>query len=133
MCVSRRLVLLVAAFAALTAAGEKPKGLRAPQVEILEVMAHRTSEGTIEVDGRVRNCGERALDELTLGFEMIAPGGEVVTTQRGVLEGDHLEPGSEAEFHWRMRDSARVTSFQVTARERGHELEVAKPGPYPVE
>ncbi len=133
MGVSRRLVLLVAAFAALTAAGKKPKRLRPPEVEVLEVTAHRTSEGTIEVDGRVRNCGERALDGLTLGFEMIAPGGEAVTTQRGALEEERLEPGGEAEFHWRMRDSARVTSFQVTARERGHELEVAKPGPYPVE
>ena len=133
MNVSRRLVLLMAACAVLAMAGKKSKGIRAPSVEVVEISAHRTAEDTIEVDGRVRNCGDRTLRDLSLGFQLLASGGEVVTTQRGSVEDGPLQPGDEAEFHCQMQDPARAVKYLVTARDREIDLEVSKAGPYPIE
>lgn len=117
------------------AAGEaQRKGPKPPQVEMLELVAKRTTEGTVEIDGRVRNCGEKSLQNLVLRFKVLAPGQEVLTTQKGTISPEVLDPGEEAEFHWRMREPARGVTVLVTAMSRGeNELIVDKPGPYTIE
>jgi hypothetical protein len=127
------LLVLLALASLLCAADRKRKPAKGPDVRIVEVTAHR-SEGTVSIDGRVRNCGLKPLQRLTLIFSLRAPGRKVVTTQRGVIDDEILEPGSEAEFHWAMRDHARAVEFDVDAVDgSGRELIVEKPGPYPVE
>lgn len=114
-------------------ADRKPKP-KPPAVEVLAAAAKRTTEGTIEVDGRVRNCGEKPIQRLVLLFSILAPGDEVVTRQRGRVEQDLVEPGEEVEFHWQMREPARAVRFRVGATDReGMELRVLKDGPYPIE
>lgn len=135
MRLSRWLVLFVAVSMAFTAWSKpkEPKKPKTPELDVVEIRASRTSEYVVEVDGKVRNCGERTLSDVVLGFEMLAPGGEVVTKQSGSLEDAELKPGEESEFHWRMRDPARAVSFRVIAKDRKYELVVAHEGPHPIE
>ncbi len=129
-----RRALLALMVPMLVGAGEKKPKPKPPAVEVLEAAAKRTTEGTIELDGRVRNCGEKPIEGLVLLFNMLAPGDEIVTRQRGRVEQDVVEPGEEVEFHWQMREPPRAVRFRVGAADgREMELPVQKSGPYPIE
>jgi len=114
-------------------AGQKRKPPKPPEVRVIEVIARRT-EGLITIDGRVGNCGAKPIRRLTLLFHLRAPGGQVVTTQRGLTAEEVLAPGEESEFHWQMRDHARAVELMVGAVDASdNDLVVDRPGPYPVE
>ncbi len=118
--------------AALASAAPKP--VKKPVVEVVELEARRTTEGTLDVDGRVRNCGGKRLESVVLIFQVLAPGDEVVTTQKGELEESVLEPGEQAEFHWRMQDPARGVRVRVKATDHTKlDLGVANAGPFTIE
>lgn len=130
----KRAFLLLLALASLWCAlAQKRKSPRPPDVQIVEVTARR-SQGLVTIDGRVRNCGLKPIQGLTLLFNMKAPGGQTVTTKKGAIEEEWLEPSQESEFHWAMKDPVRAVEFQIEAVDRSaRELLVDKPGPYPVE
>jgi hypothetical protein len=114
-------------------AAQKRKAPRPPDLRIIEV-ASRRSEGIITVDGRVENCGAKPIPKLTLALHFRSTDGQVITTQRGVVEQGELAPGEESEFHWKLRDHARAVAFTVEAVDGSdRDLLVEKPGPYPVE
>ena len=130
----RRALMLLVALAPLWCGGaQKRKAPRPPEVRVMEVTSRR-SEGLITVDGRVANCGRKPMVKLTLMFHFRTTDGQVVTTQRGVVEAGELAPGEESEFHWQMKDHARAVDFTIEAVEgKERDLLVDKPGPYPVE
>jgi len=129
----RAFLLLVALASLLCLLAQKRKSPKPPEVQVVEVMARR-SEGVVTIDGRVRNCGLKPIRGLTLLFSMKAPGGQTVTTKKGAIEEELLEPNQESEFHWAMKDPVRAVEFQIEAVDSStRELMVDKPGPYPVE
>jgi hypothetical protein len=126
-------VALLALASLLCSASQKRKSPKPPEVEVLQVSARR-SERLLTLDGRVRNSGERPVLGLTLVFSMMAPGGQVVTRQKGAIEEPVLEPGEEAEFHWKMKDPVRAVDFKIEAVDGNErDLIVSKAGPYPIE
>lgn len=129
-----RLLSALVPLLVMAAGGAQHKAAKPPQLEVVELVAKRTTEGTVEIDGRIRNCGEKSLQNLVLRFKVLAPGQEVLTTQNGTVSPEVLDPGEEAEFHWRMREPARAVTVLVAAVSRGeNDLTVAKPGPYTIE
>jgi hypothetical protein len=129
----RRLVAFAILPLLALGAGDK-KGKGAPQAELVELTVQRTTERTIEIDGRVRNCGVKPIRRLVLRFKVLSPDGAVVTTQTGEISPEVLEPGEEAEFHWQMRDPARAVALRVEASALNEpELILARPGPYTIE
>jgi hypothetical protein len=127
-------VFALAPLLVLGAGDKKRKEPLAPRVEVLELTAKSTAERTVEIDGRVRNCGEKPIQDLVLRFKVLSPDQEVLSTQKGEISPNVLEPGEEAEFHWQMRDHARAVAVRVEASGRNEDLlSVAKPGPYPIE
>ncbi len=130
---AKPLFVLLALGSLWCAGPQKRKSLRPPEVEVVEISVRRV-ERLLEIDGRVRNSGERPLRGLILLFDLLASGREVLTTQKGAVEEEVLEPGGEAEFRWQMKDHVRAVSLRVNAVDRsGSELPVKRPGPYPVE
>lgn len=118
----------------LAAGGQRRKPPKPPDLEVLEITVHRTTERTVEIDGRVRNSGEKPLQKITIRFRVLAPDNATLTTQRGALEPGILDPGEEAEFHWQMREPARAVAVLVEAVDlRDAELLIAKPGPYVID
>lgn len=127
-------ILIFLALGSLLCAADKKRKSKGPEVEIVSLSVRRSTEGTVGIEGRVRNAGERPLTSLNLLFSLIAPGKEVMTTQRGVIDEELLEPGQDCEFHWMVRDHVRAVQLSVAAEEgNGHELNVKKPGPYAIE
>ncbi len=124
-------LLLVLALSLLGA--DKKKAPKPPDIEVLEAAAHR-SDGKISLVGRVRNSSLRPIQGLVLVFDFMAPGRQVVTTQKGGIEEEVLDAGGEASFHMELNEPPRAVEFQVNAvDEGGRDLRVAKPGPFPIE
>ena len=126
----RRTVILWLVFAAVLFPQQK-KGKA--EVSVLSATAYR-QEGIIRLDGRVRNSGEMPVHQLILAFDFMAAGRQVITTQKGPVEAEVLEPGEETEFHLKLRDPVRAVEFRMNAEDgSGRDLKVLKGGPFPIE
>jgi hypothetical protein len=132
MGLNRRLVFILAPLVVALALGAQRKQSKRPQVEILHLAAARHTDGTVSIEGRLKYSGEKPVDDLLLVFNLLAPGDEIVSSERGAVD-EELEPGDETEFHWETRDNPRAVRLKVGAQYRsGTEVEVVKPGPYTI-
>ncbi len=123
--------MLVLALAVVSTAAERKK--KPPDVEVVEASAHR-GEIKVSVDGRIRNSGEKPIKQLMLVFDFMAPGRQVITTQKAPIDEELLDPGKEAVFHMELNAPPRSVEFQINASDGGgRELRVAKSGPFPIE
>ena len=123
------------ALASLLFAAEKKRkpSPKPPELEVLAVSAHR-SEGRITVDGRVRNISEKPIQNVTLVFDFLGAARQVITTQKGSIDEELLEPGKEAEFHWEIVDPVRAVEFRISAVDAStFQLRLDKSGPFPIE
>src|ERR1700704_1867916 len=85
-------------FAVLAFGQKKGKEAKPPEVELLEATAHR-QEGNVIVDAKVKNVGDKPIKALQLIIDFVAPDHkQVITTKRGGVEAEMLEPGEEADF-----------------------------------
>jgi hypothetical protein len=117
---------------ALTAFAQK-KG-KPPEVELMEAKVHR-QEGNLIIDARVKNVGEKPIKTLVLIIDFVASDHkQVITTKRGGLDQEILDPGEEAEFHAQIEDPSRATEFRITVEDGGGKyLRAEKTGPFPIE
>jgi hypothetical protein len=126
-------LLLMAAVCLAAPDGKKQKKEKAPDLEILEVSAHRM-ENVIRMDGRVKNVSEKPINGLVLSFDFLESGGRVITTQTALLDEETLDPEKEAGFHVQLTDPVRAVEFQIGATDDGGRiLRVVKPGPFAIE
>ena len=124
-------IVLVFALALTSTAADRKK--KPPDVQIMEASAHR-GESKVSLDGRLRNSGEKPIKALMLLFDFMAPGRQVVTTQKAPIDEELLEPGKEAAFHMELNAPPRSVEFQINAADgSGRELRVAGAGPFPIE
>ena len=112
---------------------KKEKAYKGPEVEVVLAKAFRT-EDLLNVDAKVKNCGVRPIRGLVVLFDFMAPGKQVITSQKIEADEEVLEPDAEVTFHAQMSDPVRAVQFQLQAVDAdARDLRVAKPGPYPVE
>lgn len=124
--------LLILVLAALCASGADKKR-KPPDVEVVDAAGHR-SEGSVTIEGRVRNTGEKPIKGMVLLFDFMASGRAVIATQKIALDDELLEPGKESTFRVQTNDPVRAVEFQLNAvDESGRDLRVAKAGPFPIE
>jgi hypothetical protein len=120
----------------LGGAQRNEKNQRGAAVEVVETHAHRTSGGTIHLDGRVRNTGDRPISGLVIVFDFLEPNGAVISTQKFATDedGGALERGDEAVFQAKINDHVRAVHYRIAAVDKsGRDLRVAGPGPYAIE
>jgi len=131
---TRRTAIAFVPVGLLATSAGKGSSQPAQQLEISEFAARRTSSRVIEIDGIVRNTGGQAVTRARLVFYLLSPGGDVVSTQRGAIQPETLEPGDDASFTWQTHDVARAVSLRIGAQDRaGAVIPVVNPGPYPIE
>jgi hypothetical protein len=121
-------------FAVLAFGQKKGKEAKPPEVELLEATAHR-QEGNVIVDARVKNVGDKPIKVLRLLIDFVAPDHkQVITTKRGRIEAEMLDPGEEADFHAQIEDPSRATEFLINFEDgNGKYLRAEKTGPFPIE
>jgi hypothetical protein len=59
---------------------------------------------------------------------------QVITTKRGRIEAEMLDPGEEADFRAQIEDPSRATEFLINFEDgNGKYLRAEKTGPFPIE
>lgn len=102
-------------------------------MQVLETAAHR-GEGTIALDGRVRNCGEKPVRKLIILFDFLGPDGQVITTQRFETDEPLLEPGQDTTFHAKVTDPVRAVRYRMNATDPdSRDFKITNPGPFVIE
>jgi hypothetical protein len=128
-----RLLVAFVLLAALSAVWGWQEPPPPPQLKIVKAAARRVGS-TIQVDGTVRNVAGRPLRRLTLKFEFLSSGRNVVTARKAQLEDARINPGEESSFSYELNDEARAVRFRISASDAKDEvLRVAAPGPYPIQ
>src|SRR3954469_15611354 len=87
-------------------AGASTAADKKPDVEVLEATAHR-GETKISIEGRIRNTSDKSIKKLTLVFHFMAPGKQVITSQKGQIDEELFEKGQEAAFHMELNGPPR--------------------------
>jgi hypothetical protein len=131
---TRRFVLLSLASVPLCfAQKKKPAQDKGPEVELLEASAH-VEDSRLNMDGRLRNVGERPIRKLRIYSEILDSDKKVLTRQQGDLGMEEFEPGEESRFEAQMAYHARAIWFRLEFEDAGgRELRAEKTGPFQIE
>ncbi len=124
------LLLLFAPF--LTQGQQRRKEPSVLRLEVVEIKAARDA-GRITLDGEVRNTGTRTLTKVVLIFELLDADRKTISRRRGPIDEAVLDAGDTSAFHFYVPDQPRAVEVRVAAEQRGLEMEVAKPGPFPIQ
>ncbi|MEO7651226.1 MAG: hypothetical protein ABIZ80_12215 [Bryobacteraceae bacterium] len=128
-----QVTFLLCLIAGLSLPGADKKKPKPAEVLVVEATARRDGD-VIKMDGRIRNSGEKPIQGLILSFDFFAPGKTPLTTQKGAVDDEIIEPGKEASFRMELGDIGRAVSFKINAfDEGGRDLKVTNPGPFPIE
>ena len=126
----RAAALLAILVFALSGADKKKKP---PDITVLECKSRR-GNGQITFDGKVRNTGERTIHGLVLLFDFLSNDKELLTTLKGPVEDDVLEPGSESTFHLESDEPPRAVRYRLGAVDQGgRDLRLSNTGPFAIE
>jgi hypothetical protein len=128
----RRVFFLFLILTALAAAQRKPQPKPA-EIELADVSARREGEH-VNIDGRLKNAGERAAKKLIIFIEFRSPEDQVITTRRAEIDEEVLEPGAETELHARVPDPVRAVSIRFNFEDgSGRYLKGINAGPFAIE
>ncbi len=127
-----RCAFILFAIATLFVTGAESKKKPA-EVQVLSASGRR-AVGKISIDVKVRNTGEKPIEGLILLFDFMAPGRQVVTTQKASADEEVLDPGQESQFRVELNQPPRAVEFQIGAVDSAErELRVADAGPFVIE
>jgi hypothetical protein len=129
---NRRAWILVLAVPLLALGQPKRKERDTSRVEVIQLRCAR-DEGKITLDGEVRNTGTRRLTKLILIFSLLDADRKTISRRRGSIDEALLDPGETSAFHFYIPDHARAVEISIEAEHRGLEMDVVKPGPYPID
>ena len=130
----KRVVALFVMLASLSFPQDKKrKPPKPPDVLILQLAAHR-GDGSISIDGRLRNPSDKPIQGMILLIDFLSSDKVLLTTKKGPVESELIEPGGESDFRLEVGDQGRAITLRVNAEDsNGRDLRVEKAGPYVIE
>jgi hypothetical protein len=123
------LFFILLSVALLGAADKKQK----PKPAIVDIQEFKVFiDGShVNIEGKIRNAGERKIEKLVLYFHFLDTERAPVTTLHMDVDPDEIDPNEDAEIHAEANAPARAVYVTVTAADHGErELKVLHPGPY---
>ena len=124
------LLVLVAPFSSLGQPKRRERDIT--RLEVIQVRCAR-DQGRITLDGEVRNTGTRPLNKLVLVFDLLDADRKTISRRRGPVDEAVLNPGDTSAFHFYLPDHARAVEIGIGVEHRGLEMDIIKPGPYPID
>jgi len=101
-------------------------------VEILEAKARRVEEGRLSIDGRVNVT--KPVKKLTLTFDFLTSDGELLSSQKTVVEEETLDRGEDSSFHAETDNPPGSVRFKIRAFDgSGRQLRVGNDGPFVID
>ncbi|MFB3777773.1 MAG: FxLYD domain-containing protein [Bryobacteraceae bacterium] len=128
----RRAVLLVLVAPFSSPCQTKRRERDATRLEVVQLRAAR-EQGRITLDGEVRNTGTRRLNKPVLIFDLLDADRKTISRRRGPVDEAMLDPGDASSFHFYIPEHVRAVEISVAAEHRGMEIDVVRPGPYPID
>jgi hypothetical protein len=126
----KRAVILTAILVLSLSGADRKK--KPPDIQIVECNSRR-GDGKITFDGRVRNSGEKTITGLMLLFDFLSTDKVILTTLKGPVEDEVLEPGKESNFHLESDEPPRAVRYQLNAVDHGgRDLRIANAGPFAI-
>lgn len=130
---TRRTLLASLAAVSSLRAQKKNAEKKAPEVQLIEASAQLENR-RVNIDGRLRNTGEKPIRKLNFILEMLDSDRKVLTRQQGQIDEDTLEPGDEAVIQAQIAWHARAVWFRFEFEDGGgRELMAANTGPFVIE
>jgi hypothetical protein len=130
---TRRTALSLIPAAAVLGAADKKKKPKPPEITIVEVRGQREA-GVIAFDGKVKNTGERPADGVLLKFDFLDTSKVPLTTQKGSIDDETLDPGEECEFRFQVDAPPRSVFFRIEAYgSNGMDIRTSRGGPFPIQ
>lgn len=115
------------------ALADKKQQPRPAEIELTDVSVHREG-GQVDIDGKLRNTGERAAKKLKIYIDFRDPDAKVISTREGGIEQSSLDPEGEAEFHAQVPDSVRAVDVVFRYEDgSGRDLKGINAGPFTIE
>jgi hypothetical protein len=128
-----RRAFLVFLILASVAAGQRKPQPKPAEIELSDVSARREGEH-INIDGRLKNTGERPAKKLVILIEFRSPDDRVITTRRAGIDEEELAPGAETELHARIPDPVRAVNIRFSFEDgSGRYLKGVNAGPFTIE
>jgi hypothetical protein len=128
----RRVCLCFLLLAVAAAAQRKPQPKPA-EIELSDVSVRREGQH-VNIDGRLKNAGERPAKKLVIFIDFLSPEGQVITTRRAGIDEEVLEVDAEAELHARVPDPVRAVSIRFNFEDgSGRYLKGINAGPFTIE
>jgi hypothetical protein len=112
---------------------KKRKSPKPPDLTIVDVKVHRDGD-VVSLDGHVKNTSEKPLAGVVLLIDFFGPNKDPLTTQRGTLENELLEPGQEADFRLEIKAPARAVEVRFNSQDKNtKDLRVENSGPFAID
>ena len=129
----RTLCLLILAAVPAAYSQKKAPQPKPPVIEVVEVEAHR-DQTQLNIDGKVKNAGERKANELVVIVDVLDSDKRTLTTQKGETDPESIEAGEEGEFHAQMTLPPRAVYVRFSFEEPGGRyLKATNTGPFTIE
>jgi len=129
----RHFFLLILAAVPTAFPAKKPPQPKPPVLQVLEASAHRDQDN-LNIDGKLRNTGERAAAEVVIIVDVLDSDKQPLTTQKGSSDPETIEAGHEGEFHAQMPLPPRAVYFRLSFEEgNSRDIKATNAGPFAIE
>ena len=126
-------IFLILAGLAIPQTKKPAKKSKPAEVVLVKPVVH-ISDGVVTLDGSLRNLSEKAIKAIVLHIDCLGANKELLTTWRGQLESELLEPAQEAEFHLQVKAPLRAVAVRFnTVDAEGHDVRLENPGPHVID
>lgn len=126
-----RVALLCALLLPLLAPAQERR--RPAELTVVEIDVRRNVD-IIQIDGRLKNIGQRRAEDITLIVHFLAPGRAPLETREGPLDEETLAPGAESEFSFETPFQPRLVEIRLEAKDKsGRPIRLNRPGPYRID
>ncbi len=110
----------------------KAKTQKPPDIMMLKPEVHMEA-GVVTFDGRVGNSSDKPIKAMVLVIDFLGPKKELLTTWRGPIESELLEPGEESAFALQVKCPQRAVSVRFNAVDAdGRDLRLDNSGPFEI-
>lgn len=128
-----RQLLALVTLALFWCAGEQQRKPQAAVLSVVQFQARRDGDKVL-LDGRIKNESTAEIKDAELYFNFLGADRRGVASRHTELESDGLEAGDETEIRMATSYPEGAVTVKLEVKDRkGKPLELANPGPYPIE
>ena len=93
-------------------------------VENLKAFGDRS---LLKVEGKLTNIGDEPLTDLVIVLNFLSPSGEILKTEKSLLEADSIDPGASSPFQYVTSEATGTASCKISFEKMSGERVLSRP------